>query len=97
MLLGDRPRRRLHPVDREHRGAGRPRTRADDGQIRPVAADAAVHAARDEALRGGDAHTSTPDSRSPSVGSSPSARLAFWTAWPAAPLPRLSSAQTTIA
>ena len=34
-----------------------------------------------------------PASRSPAVSSRPSARFAFWTAWPAAPLPRLSSAQ----
>ena len=46
---------------------------------------------------GGDAHTSTPVRRRPAVGSRPSARFAFCTAWPAAPLPRLSSAQITIA
>ena len=47
-------------------------------------------------LRGGDAHTSTPVRRRPAVSSSPSARFAFCTALPAAPLPRLSIAQTTI-
>ena len=45
---------------------------------------------------GGDAHTSTPESRSPAVSGRPSARFAFCTACPAAPLPRLSSAQTTM-
>ena len=39
---------------------------------------------------------STPASRSPAVSGRPSARFAFCTAWPAAPLPRLSIAQTTI-
>ena len=57
----------------------------------------ACDAGGDEPLRGGDAHTSTPASRRPAVSGRPSARFAFCTAWPAAPLPRLSSAQTTIA
>ena len=60
-------------------------------------ADARSARRRDEALGGGDAHTSTPASRRPSVSSSPSARFAFCIACPAAPLPRLSSAQITIA
>ena len=70
--------------------------RADDGEVLRRAPDARVDAGGGEALGGGDAHTSTPASLSPAVSGSPSARFAFCTAWPAAPLPRLSSAQTTI-
>ena len=33
----------------------------------------------------------------PAVSGRPSMRLAFWMAWPAAPLPRLSMAATTVA
>ena len=98
MLARDDHRRGEHAVDREHPGARRGNERAHEREVEAVLlADPAVHAARDEALRSGDAHTSTPVSRRPSVSSRPSARFAFWIAWPAAPLPRLSSAQTTIA
>jgi hypothetical protein len=96
VLAGDRHRRRLHAVRGEHRGSDRRRGRAHEREVRHFAPDAAVDARGNEAPRGGDTHTSTPCSRSPSVGSSSSARFAFCTAWPAAPLPRLSIAQTTI-
>ena len=84
-------------LTREHRRADGGDGRADDGEVEPLAPDARVDARGREPLRGRDAHTSTPDSRSPAVSGRPSARFAFCTAWPAAPLPRLSSAQTTIA
>ena len=96
MLARDDDGRRLHAVRGEHPGAGRGHERAHEREIDAVLADAAVHGAGDEALGGGDAHTSTPARRRPAVSSRPSARFAFWIAWPAAPLPRLSSAQTTI-
>ena len=44
---------------------------------------------------GGDAHGYTPASGSPVLSGRPSARLAHWTAWPAAPLTRLSMAAST--
>src|SRR5205814_6089856 len=82
----------------EHACPGRRRQRADEREVETVLlADPAMDAARDEALRRGDTHTRTPARRRPRVSSSPSARFAFWSAWPAAPLPRLSSAQTTTA
>ena len=96
MLLRDDDRRREHLVDGEHRRPDGGHGRADDGEVEPLAADARVHAGGGEPLRGGDAHTSTPESRRPAVSGRPSARFAFCTAWPAAPLPRLSSAQTTM-
>ena len=73
----------------------------DDADEREVlaarAADPRVHARGDEALAAAvTLIPSTPVSRSPAVSSRPSARFAFCTAWPAAPLPRLSSAQMTI-
>ena len=89
-------RRRLHAVLRPHRGAGAVAERADHGEVLLLAPNACMHPRRGEALRCGDAHTSTPFSRNPAVSSRPSARFAFCTAWPAAPLPRLSSAQMTI-
>ena len=75
--LRDDERRREDAVSREHRRADGGRRRADDGEIEVRAADARVHAGRDEALRGCDAHTSTPARRSPAVSSRPSARFAF--------------------
>ena len=90
-------RSREHAIRRPH---GRPDGRhrgADDREIRPGAADARVNTARDESLSGRDRHqTRTPESRSPVVSSSPKRTLTFWIAWPAAPFPRLSSAQMTI-
>ena len=72
--------RRLHLVAAEHPGADRRLRRAHDGEIALHAPDPAVDPARGEALRRGHAHTSTPESRSPSVSSSPSTRFAFWIA-----------------
>src|SRR5581483_7157026 len=95
MLLRDGDRRGLDAVGREHPGARRGQERADERHVPPRLADAGVDAGCGEALRGGHAHTSTPLRRRPAVSSRPSARFAFWSAWPAAPLPRLSRAQTT--
>ena len=60
-----------------------------------------MDAARDEALRRGDAGAAAirrapRERRRPAVSGKPSARFAFCTAWPAAPFPRLSIAQMTI-
>src|SRR5262249_18064079 len=44
----------------------------------------------------GTAHGAIPLADSPAVSGRPSIRLAHWRAWPAAPLPRLSSADTTM-
>ena len=91
--LRDDDRRRLHPVDGEHaapvagtveRTSARSLRRLRIPQCTPLATNPLA------------AVTLTPTpraSRSPAVSSSPSARFAFCTAWPAAPLPRLSSAQ----
>src|SRR5205814_2621687 len=85
-------------VTREHRRARLAWDGPKERQVLPLLlANAAVHTARNETVSRRHAHTRTPVSRSPRVSSRPSARFAFWTAWPAAPLPRLSSAQTTIA
>ena len=97
VLLRDDDRRRLDAVGREHRRPGRGGERANHREVGLRLADPAVDAAGDEAPGCGHAHTSTPPSRRPAVSSRPSARLAFWIAWPAAPFPRLSSEQTTIA
>ena len=50
-------------------------------------------AGRAEARGCGDAHGATPIAVRPAPSSRPSARLAFCSAWPAAPLPRLSMAR----
>ena len=73
-------------------------TRAHDGEILAARVlDPRLDARGDEALGGGDAHTLHPvRAAGPSVSGRPSARFAFCIAWPAAPLPRLSSAATTI-
>ena len=57
---------------------------------------AATPAAR-KPCGGGDAHGATPISVSPAPSGRPRARLAFCSAWPAAPLTRLSIAETTTA
>ena len=95
---GDGDGRRLHPVPRPHRAADRRSERADERDVRPPGrANAGGDAGGGEAGCGGDRHqTSTPESRSPDVGARPKSSLTFWIAWPAAPLPRLSSAQITI-
>src|SRR5260370_8495087 len=55
------------------------------------------HSGGPESGRGGDAHGETPYAVRPAVSGRPSMRLAIWMAWLAAPLPRLSRAQTAIA
>src|SRR5579864_8694971 len=96
MLAADLQTRRLHLVAREHRRTHRGQGRAHDREIAPLAAaDADGDTRRLEAFGSGDAHTRTPCSRSPAVSGRPKARFAFCTAWPAAPLPRLSIAQIT--
>src|SRR5581483_9775226 len=97
MLLAHGHRRGLHAVDGEHPRARRGNERMDDREVESVRlADPTPDGAGDEAFRRSDAHTRMPFSRSPAVSSRPSARFAFWIAWPAAPFPRLSSAQTTM-
>ena len=96
VLLADDDRRRLDAVRREHRRADALAVAGDEREVGAELADPRGDAGGPEALRGGDAHTSTPASRSPAVSSKPSATFAFCTALPAAPLPRLSIAQTTI-
>src|SRR5581483_1495793 len=80
------------PEGRADGGTGR----ADEREVRAAAADAGRDARRLEAPGRGDAHTRTPDRRSPAVSAKPNRWLTFWIACPAAPLPRLSIAQTTI-
>src|SRR5204863_7942533 len=89
--------RRLHLVPAEHRAADGRLGRTHDRQIKALAADPRLDRARCEASRRSDAHTNTPAWRSPAVSFQPKARFAFWIACPAAPLPRLSSAQMTTA
>jgi len=95
---GDRDGRRLNPVPRPHRAPDGRSDRADERDVRPPGrADARGDAGGREAGCGGDGHqTSTPESRSPDVAGRPKSSLTFWIAWPAAPFPRLSSAQITI-
>src|SRR5580765_2719794 len=97
MLLAHDHRGRLDAVGGEHARADAVTVAGDERKIGAELADARSHAARGEALGGGHAHTSTPASRRPAVSSRPRATLAFCTALPAAPLPRLSIAHTTIA
>ena len=97
VLLRDDDGCGVHAVLRPHGGAGRGRSRADDREVLSSLADLRVHTRGEKPLAAVTLIRSPPFSRSPAVSSSPSARLAFCTAWPAAPLPRLSSAQTTIA
>src|SRR5206468_1711352 len=96
VTLRDGHGRCLDAVLRPHRGARSGCDRAHEREVSLLAPDPGVDARGDEAGGGRHAHTSTPWSRSPAVEPSPSARFAFCTACPAAPLPRLSSAQTTI-
>src|SRR5207237_2096778 len=88
--------RSLHVVAGEHRRANSRRERAHNREVLALApADPDGDPRRSESLRGRNAHTRTPSSRRPAVSGSPRARFAFCTAWPAAPLPRLSIAQIT--
>src|SRR5581483_1840698 len=97
MLAADLQARRLHLVAREHRRSHRRPQRAHDREVLALApADPGGDARRGEATRCRHAHTSTPCRRSPAVSGRPRTMFAFCTAWPAAPLPRLSIAQITI-
>ena len=86
----------LHPVRRPHGRPDCPLRRPDQREVEPRPPDTRGDARRYEPPRRGHAHTSTPERRSPSVSPKPKRRLAFWIACPAAPLPRLSIAHTTI-
>ena len=77
-------------------GTGRPSSVATQGQVEgPRRLDAAGQSGGHEPGGGGDAHGYTPASGSPAPSGSPRARLAHCTAWPAAPLTRLSMADRT--
>src|SRR5438552_144047 len=97
VLLADDDRRRLDAVRREHSGADARAVGHDEREVGAELADARGDAARLESRRRGDAHTSTPARRRPADSSKPRTTFAFCTALPAAPLPRLSIAQTTTA
>src|SRR5204862_4121747 len=97
MLLAHDDRRRLNAVRREHPGADARPVPGDECEVGTELADPGRDSAGLEALRCGDAHTSTPARRRPAASSKPRTTLAFCTALPAAPLPRLSIAQTTTA
>src|SRR5207244_2789650 len=97
VLAIDEQTGRLHLVAAEHCAADGRLARAHDRQVEALAPDPGGDGARGKALRSRDAHTNTPAWRRPAVSSQPNARLAFWIAWPAAPLPRLSSAPITTA
>ena len=69
----------------------------DDDHLAPEAADVGQGLDQDGGLGGGLRrsavdHGYTPTTGRPAVSGSPSARLAHWMAWPAAPLVRLSMA-----
>ncbi len=96
-LLRPQHRRRLDPVAGEHAGGGVVRAVVD--HQRDVARAAGLqprgHPRRSEAHRRGHAHGAIPSTDRPVVSGRPSMMLAFCTAWPAAPLPRLSIALVT--
>ena len=91
-------RRGLDPVAGEDGGGGVRRPVVDDE--RDVGLAGGLEAGGDpggpEARGGGDAHGATPAMLRPAVSARPSAMLALCTAWPAAPLLRLSIALTTM-
>src|SRR6202034_439236 len=97
-LLGPQHRRGLDPVGREPPGRRVRRAVVDhDGQIgQPGLLDAGGDARRAEPGSRCDGHGATPIADRPAVSGRPSMRLAFWMACPAAPLPRLSMAATTV-
>ena len=94
--LRDEHGRGLDAVRGEHPGADGGDGRADDREVELRLADARVDGAGDEALRGGDragraarcarrrrpSRPALPRAGGPAVSSRPSARFAFWTAWP---------------
>src|SRR5260370_30334641 len=98
-LLRPQHRRGFDPVGGEHSrdGAGRPVV-DDHGHV-PAAGglQPGGDAGGPEPYGGRNAHGATPWVDRPAVSGRPSMRLAAWTAWPAAPLPRLSRAATTTA
>src|SRR5262249_29875658 len=98
-LLRPQHRRGLHPVGGEHPGGGTKKPVVDDhgdvtnaGELEP-----SRHPSGTKPQRSGNAHGETPCWDKPTVSGRPSMRLAAWTAWPAAPLPRLSRTATTTA
>ena len=99
MSSRDEYRRSLDAVHGPHRSADRRSRGADESDVRPLAADPGVDAGREEARAAGRSQkkTSTPESRK-SSRSRRSRRAVGCSvpAWPAAPLPSLSIAQTTI-
>ena len=96
-LLRPQHRRGLETVRRKHccSDVGRPVVH-DDGDIGLAGRlNTGGHAAGSKTLRRCDTHGATPLLVRPAVSSSPNMRFAFCSAWPAAPLPRLSIALTT--
>src|SRR5205085_508287 len=87
--------RRGHQVGGEHPGGG-DRPVIGGGDQRQVEGagglDPGRDAGGDEPPGGGHAHGTSPTVGSASVSGRPRSRLAFWSAWPEAPLTRLSSA-----
>src|SRR2546430_12047580 len=99
ILAGPGHRGGLHPVAGEDGGGGPRRPVVQDhGHVRLAGLlQPGRHAGGPETQGGGDAQGDTPCAVRPAVSGSPSMRLAIWIAWPAAPLTRLSRAQTTTA
>src|SRR5690606_24251975 len=84
--------RRLHEVRRADERPGQRVGRVDEPQVAaPRLLDAGGDAGQLEPPWGPHGHT--PSRRSPAVSGKPCATLKACTAWPAAPLPRLSMAQ----
>src|SRR5271165_4284688 len=98
-LAGPGHRGGLHPVSGEHGGGGpRGPVVQDHGHVRLAGLlQPGRHSGGPETKRGGHAQGDTPCVVRPAVSGRPSMRLAIWMAWPAAPLTRLSRAQTTTA
>ena len=87
-------------VRRERRRGGARAVGGDDHEVGAARLADAGLADADREAGGGDeghAHGWSPTPVSPAVSSRPSATFMFWTACPAAPLPRLSIADTTTA
>ena len=97
-LLGPQHRRGLDPVGGEHPGGGVPRPVVDDqGHVgRAAGLEPGGDAGGPEAAGAVTLMARIPSAARPVVSGRPSIRLAHCTAWPAAPLPRLSIALTTM-
>src|SRR5207248_4522518 len=100
-LLGPQDGCGLDPVARHDSGRGKCRPVVDHDRdvgiavrLQPGSYPGGAEACR---RRDADVHGATPSALRPAVSGKPSIRLAFWTAWPAAPLPRLSIAAMAIA